>query len=85
MYWFLVGWVAVWSCPGGLLGKVIPASDKPIVCQAAAYAHEEFASRDDARKKVQELGPSVLPGITQFGPDLKMTELPVTWTPTATF
>ena len=88
MPWFMVTWLS-WSCPKLLFIGVIPLAAQPLagalrICKPV-YHHEQLANRDDARARVQALGSVAIPGLTEVGPDLRMTEAGPAWTETAVF
>lgn len=57
MIYFLVTWIA-WTCPGGILGGLVPAPVRPLACRAEPrFELYDPARRGRAQARVRELGP----------------------------
>ena len=57
MTWYAVAYLA-WACPGGWLGRLVPAAARPLVCSPRpAVELYDPARAAAARRRVSALGP----------------------------
>lgn len=82
MIWYLILFVG-YSCPGGILGGLIPDAARPLICrQEAKQEIYDPARFEKAKARIRELGES---SVLFSCRGLKCKEIRVVWTTSARF